>query len=109
MTVESSGWSGVRCVLEHQAEGGHSHEEWITLWRAASSGEAIAPAEEEAADHAETLTGVRYLGLAQAYVLVDEPGQGAEVFSLVRDSEPAPQGCVDAFFDAGREHHPSEN
>ena len=44
--------------------------------------------------------------LAQAYHLsVDsDVGTGAEVFSLMRDSELDPRDYVDRFFDTGTEH-----
>ena len=103
MTVEGSGWFGVRCVFDHGAQGEHSYEERVTLWRAGSFGEAITLAEAEADEYAEMLTGTRYLGYAQAYLLADEPGQGAEVFSLIRGSELAPDAYLDAFFDTGTE------
>ena len=49
-------------------------------------------------------TPVTYLGLAQCFHLFDEPGDGAEVFSLMRDSELEPDDYVDSFFDTGAEH-----
>ncbi|MEJ5913168.1 hypothetical protein [Pseudokineococcus sp. 1T1Z-3] len=46
-----------------------------------------------------------YVGLAQAYLLFDSPGDGAEAFSLVRSSDLPPRDCLDAFFDTGDEGH----
>jgi hypothetical protein len=47
---------------------------------------AIELAEEEADEYAALLeAGVEYLGLAQSYRLADEPGHGAEVFSILRE------------------------
>ena len=101
----SSGWFGVRCVFEHESDDAeHSYEERVTLWQAGSFDEAIALAEAEATEYAGMLGRTRHLGLAQAYVLADEPGQGAEVFSLIRDSELAPGEYLDAFFDTGTEY-----
>ncbi len=63
-------------------------------------------AEKEAADHAastEESPGAR-LGLAQSSKLFDEPGDGREIFSLMRTSDlMAPEGYLDAFFDTGSE------
>jgi hypothetical protein len=42
-------------------------------------------------------------GLVQAYRLFDEPGHGAEVFSLVRKSGLEPQAYLTGFFDTGQE------
>jgi hypothetical protein len=45
----------------------------------------------------------RYLGLAQAYRLADDVGHGAEVYSLIRDSDLEPEAYLDAYFDTGAE------
>jgi len=45
----------------------------------------------------------RYLGLAQAYAMEGEPRHGAEVYSLMRNSDLPPQPYLDTFFDAGTE------
>lgn len=103
-----SGWFGVRCVFAvgwpPEAEG-RSYEERVTLWRAASLEEAIGLAEGEAREYAATINDSpdTYLGLAQAYRMLDEPGHGAEVFSLVRDSGLGHEDYLDAFFDTGEE------
>lgn len=107
-----SGWYAVRCLFEstwpaiEQAEPSHRYEERITLWRAASIDEAIALAETEAEDYAKTVVGAPgpYLGLAQGCELEDEPGHGAEVFSLMRSSDLDSTVYLDTFFDTGREH-----
>ena len=44
-----------------------------------------------------------YLGLAQAYELFDEPGHGAEVYSLMRDSPLPPETYLVTYFDTGGE------
>jgi hypothetical protein len=64
-----SGWYPVRCVFEldaaqHEHGEPHLYEERITLWPAASGTEAIAQAEEEAREYAESID-ASYLGLAQ--------------------------------------------
>jgi hypothetical protein len=98
-------WFGVRSLFEHgPADAGvASYEERITVWRARSFDEAIELAEAEAAGYAAGLEGVTDLGLVQAYALPEPPGQGAEVFSLVRDSGLAADDYVDQFFDTGAE------
>ncbi|MGH8891769.1 MAG: hypothetical protein ACRDWY_00435 [Actinomycetes bacterium] len=60
--------------------------------------EAIARAEDEANEYAET-PGDEYLGFAQAYHLSGSPRDGAEVFSLIRNSVLG----ADNFFDSGDE------
>lgn len=72
------------------------------LWQASSLDEAIARAEIEAAEYAGADD--RYLGLAQAFALADEPGDGVEVYSLIRDSELEPTGYLDTLFDTGTEY-----
>ena len=77
----------------------------MVIVRAADSALAIARAEDEAARYAADVD-AEYLGLAQAFALVDDPGDGAEVFSLMRESDlppPPPDEYLDAFFDTGDE------
>lgn len=110
MTESSSrpSWYAVRCVF---AVGwppdarGKTYEERVTLWRAGSSEEAIERAEAEALEYAGTIddSPSTYLELAQSYYLADEPGDGAEVYSLMRDSDLPPEEYLDTFFDTGSE------
>jgi hypothetical protein len=88
--------------------GTSAYEERITLWRAFAADEAIARAEEEAQEYAETV-GDEYLGFAQSYHLSDSPGDGAEVFSLFRDSSLEPGDYLDHFFDSGEEREQKVN
>ena len=86
------------------------YEERITLWLAESEDDAIARAEADAREYAQILEPAAYLGLAQSYELADEVGDGAEVFSLVRESNLVPNDYLDAFFDTGteRQRHTNE-
>ena len=104
----ASEWYAVRCVFRTawiDAPDGPPedtlYEERITLWQATSAEEAIGLAEQEAEDYAGEED--EYLQLAQAYKLFDEPGSGAEVFSLMRSSPLEPDQYLDAFFDTGTE------
>jgi hypothetical protein len=117
MSDESApSWYAVRCIFRHPATvpvedgggaapDGNAYEERITLWRASSAEEAIGRAEEQAERRARALAdaGTTYLYLAQSYRLVDEPSDGAELFSLVRESDLEPDAYLDAFFDTGSE------
>ena len=47
-----------------------------------------------------------WLGVAQACV-ADDSGDGAEVFSMVRDSAMEPKHCLERFSHTGAEHQPS--
>ena len=101
-------WFSVRCVFASgwpAAGDVPAYEERMTLWRAASLDDAIERAEEEAREYASTIkeSPGTYLGLAQAYMLADEPGDGAEIFSLVRRSKLPHDEYLDAFFDTGDE------
>jgi hypothetical protein len=99
-----SQWYTVRCVFQSDADDGFAYEERVTLWQAASFDQAISLAEAEASEYAAHVQ-VKYVGLAQAYLLSDpdSPISGAEVFSLVRDSDLAPNDYLNRFFDTGRE------
>jgi len=103
-------WFGVRCVFETIAAGPGApgtYEERITIWQATDLDAAIALAEAEAAEYA-ALVDDRYLGLAQAYAMTDEPRHGAETYSLMRDSQLPPAAYLDAFFDTGAERQQGE-
>lgn len=106
MSLDSE-WYAVRCVFRAVVDVGvTTYEERITLWQAASTAEAIERAEAEAAEYAEAVedTEIEYTGLAQCFHLFDEPADGAEIFSLMRDSSLAPEDYLDTFFDTGDEH-----
>jgi hypothetical protein len=98
-------WFGVRCVFAWSGWEGEPFEERITLWRARSLDHAIELAEQEAGDYAEE-NGFEYLHLSQAYAITEgsEIGSGTEVFSLLRDSDLAPDDYLNSFFETGREH-----
>jgi hypothetical protein len=99
-------WYSVRCVFRWTSYDEKPYEERITLWWAASAAQAIEFAEGDAAVYAESGVELTYLGFAQAYALDEgiELGHGAELFSLLRDSELPPGEYVDRFFDTGGEH-----
>ncbi|HEY7947443.1 MAG TPA: hypothetical protein VID75_07195 [Acidimicrobiales bacterium] len=102
MDSDQSPWYTVRCVFQSESDDGNLYEERITLWRAEGLDEAIALAEAEAAEYAQAGQ-VEYLGLAQAYWLQTPPDGGADVFSLMRESDLGPDDYLDQFFDTGRE------
>ncbi|KUL30818.1 hypothetical protein [Actinoplanes awajinensis] len=99
-------WYSVRAVFAFgfgDGPGRTTYEERVTLWRADDLVAAIALAEADAADYAGGLDDCVFTGLLQAYHLYDEPGAGAEVFSLMRTSALAPDDYLSAFFDTGDE------
>lgn len=104
--VDSSRWFAVRCIFHHAAL--ETYDERITLWQASDLDNAVAQAEREAYEYSGTLENVRYLGLAQAFHLYDQPGQGAEAFSLMRDSQLEPDAYVTQFFATGSERQQQE-
>ena len=109
--MDSSGWVAVRCIFRSHRDDGDGEavfEERLTLWREADVDRAIERAEAEAEAYAAETTWppdwvTEYLGTAQAYVLFDEPADGAEVFSLMRTSQLAPTAYLDRFFTTGQE------
>ena len=97
-------WYAVRSVFRLPGEAEGSYEERITLWQTGSSDEALARAGAEAAEYAEFIGAAHLADFGQAYHLADAPPRdGAEVFSLVRDSALPPRPYVDRFFATGRE------
>lgn len=110
-TMDSSGWVAVRCVFRSHREDGDGEavfEERLTLWQETDVDRAVERAEVEAEAYAAETTWppnwvTEYLGTAQAYVLFDEPADGAEVFSLMRNSHLAPAAYLDHFVTTGQE------
>ncbi|MEU9342818.1 hypothetical protein AB0D74_16580 [Streptomyces sp. NPDC048278] len=101
VAANSPSWYGVRCVFRHRALG--VYEERVTLWTAGSPDEAIDRAEAEAAEYCEALDEVEYAGFAEAFRADGVPGEGAEVFSLMRESGLPPGEYVRRFFATGDE------
>lgn len=91
----------MRCLFE-KAGSPSVYEERVTLWTADTFEVAIERAETEAREYAVHLS-LRYLGLAQAYHLFDSPDDGAEVFSLCRESDLGSDDYIEASFDTGTE------
>ena len=97
-------WYAVRSLFVDEEGADNAYEERITLWQAADLGDALARAAAEAVEYAE-FAGVTYLSeFGQAYPLADAPPRdGAEVFSLIRDSALPSKAYVDRFFSTGQE------
>jgi hypothetical protein len=110
MPKDSSGpqWFTVRCLFGAARDKGFVYEERMTLWFADSFDNAISFAEKEAAVYAKA-NKLEYLDLAQVCLLPGHPTSGAEVFSLVRDSELGTDEYLDSFFDTGTERQSSWN
>ncbi|WP_143163054.1 hypothetical protein [Couchioplanes caeruleus] len=74
-------WYCVRTVLQFGRPDLSTYEERLTLWAAPDFETAVEAAESEAHDHAGSIPGCVFIGLAQAYRLPECPGHGIEVFS----------------------------
>lgn len=100
-------WYTIRCVFRHKdlknSSKKYIYEERITLWQSESFEKAIVNAEEEAKKYAEE-SGCRYTGLSQAFKLLkDDLNNGAELFSLMRESDLESKKYLDFYFDTGDE------
>jgi hypothetical protein len=114
-TDAGQAWFSVRCFFEWKDPGEarrRIYEERVLLWHAADFEEAIAKAEVEAEEYVaireESDPGPqRYLAMAQAYRLSegDDPGDGIEVFSMLRESNLTPGKYLTRFFDTGHENN----
>jgi hypothetical protein len=82
------------------------YEERITLWRASGSDEAMEKALAEAESYAEQNKGFERVDYIDMYELYDEPGEGAEVWSTMRDSWLAPSDYLKLFVTRGDPHAP---
>ncbi len=102
--MESSGWVGVRCIFRFEIDGTQTFEERVTIWRAPDIHDAIQLAEHEAKEYA-AMVDMTYTGFAQGYLVADPVAHGAEVFSLMRDSDLSTDEYLDRYFDTGAERH----
>lgn len=103
-------WYSVRCIFGFQDRSNRLaiFEERVTVWRAESFQGAIRNAEEDALEYAEVVGG-RYLGLAQAYHLSEDSLEsGAEVFSLMRESDLDEDEYLNRYFSSGSERQGQE-
>ena len=75
----------------------------MTIWNVATFEDAVAAAQAEAAEYEGALGKVEFVGLAQAYQMIEPPKNGGEGFSLMRDSELDPRTYLNQFFDTGKE------
>lgn len=96
----------VRCIFKWSQRADqklmHLYEERITLWQAESIDQAIEFAENEAAEYADE--SCEFLGFSQAYAMFESfQANGIEVFSLLRESDMAPEQYLSSFFDSGFE------
>lgn len=112
--MSSGEWYAVRCVLAAERNDPTSgepplrYEERITLWRADSFDSAIEMAEVEADKYCAD-SGSKRLDFAQGFNLFEFPRHGAEVFSLMRDSDLPASSYLDHFFDTGLERQGDVN
>ncbi len=100
-------WFSVRCVFKHDRRKDmskrHLYEERITVWHTTSFEKAIQLAEREAQTY-EQEADCEYVGLAQAFNLfASRLVTGAEVFSLMRESNLSASKYLDKHFDTGTE------
>lgn len=110
MEAEHYDWYAVRCVFvvsRPASSDGSTYEERITLWHATTADRAIERAEVEALEYAAAIDDApdTFLGFSQSYRLADVPADGAEIFSLMRDSDLDPSAYLSRYFDSGTERH----
>lgn len=95
------GWYTIRDLFCDDDE--RNFVERVTLWHADNAEEAMGMAEASAELHADA-TGLTELIFSQSFWLFDDPHvQGAEVFSLMRESDLDAAAYVSRFFVTGRE------
>jgi hypothetical protein len=81
-------WFAIRHVIGYDG----AFEERITLWQRPSAEDALRAAEQD---------------LWQSFELFQPPGDGAECFSLIRDSDLDGRTYINQFFSTGAEHQRS--
>lgn len=106
--MKNENWFSARCLFEYAGtrdkERCATYEERIIVLEASSLDDAIMRAEGEAHEYACEGSGAVYTGFVDVYHLADSKiGDGAEVFSLMRDSALGREEYIDRFFDTGAE------
>lgn len=101
-------WYCAKCLFQlhelSRQSGKPVYEERMVLLRAADFDEAIRKAEAEARDYAAG-EDVEYLGYVHVYHIYDaEPGDGTEVFSLMRTTDLPPEAYIEHYHDDGMEN-----
>ena len=98
---------GVRSVYQHainESELKFSYEERVILIRTDSFESAISLAESEAQDYIQDSKAI-VLDYFNAFeIIADKIDSGAEVYSLIRDSNLEPEKYLDTFFETGNEY-----
>lgn len=107
--MEEKVWYGAKTiyqVLGLASDGTNDnklYEERVVILRAASFDDAIDKAEKEAGNYAAERE-MKYLGFVSVFKLFDEEiADGAEVYSLMRESELDANAYLDRFYDDGSE------
>ena len=101
-------WFSARTVYEHDKPGDGLFEERIVVFRAADFDEALVRAEAEASAYAEAVSCV-FTGYISVFEMVEETlSDGAEVFSLMRDSDLGAEEYIDRFYTTGDERSDDE-
>ena len=99
---------GIRCIFEHTPRHyntlAHLYEERITVWVAESIDDALDLASTEAHKYCENDEFVEFTGLSQAFWMFEPiESHGAEVFSLMRESNLEQEAYLNHFFSTGDE------
>lgn len=103
MSTDNSRWFAVRSIWRHDPPAGtpnrHTYEERIVFYIANDFDDAIAKSECDASDYDGEC-----IGYHMAFEMGNRPlGSGDELFSLMRDSDFAPDEYLDRFHDTGTE------
>ena len=106
--MNQSSWYGAKCIFEHkglaQADNKTIYEERIVLIRAVGFDDAIRLGEAEAESYAAETDGVRYVGFINVFQIFDhEMKEGAEVYSIMRESGLPVREFLDHYYDDGTE------
>jgi len=100
-------WYGAKCVFLHteiESCPGQIYEERVILVRAENFDEAVSRAEVMAEEYAKDVEGCSYTRFVDVFHLYEENiGDGAEVYSLMRESDLSKDEYLNRFYDTGAE------
>jgi len=98
-------WYSCKCIFSSTRDDTDcefTYEERITLWNASDADAAIQLAEKEAKEYAKK-NSVSYSGFCTSYQLPLQPGEGAEIYSIIRNSDLDPEQYLDEHYDTAEE------
>lgn len=105
MNQSNSAWYSCKCIFVSTRDDttcDFTYEERITLWSAVDADSAIKLAEDEAVTYSKE-NQTKYTGFCTSFQLFDQPIDGKEIYSIIRNSDFDTEQYLDEHYDTGEE------